>query len=80
MDDYQLKIYPNPTSKILNIEISNKIENITLYDLTGEAVLTINENNINSKYELDLTNFSKGIYLVQIKSNNEVFKQRIILQ
>ena len=78
--DYQLKIYPNPTSKILNIEMSNTIENITLYDLTGEVVLIINENNINSKYELDLTNFSKGIYLVQIKSNNEVFKQRIILQ
>ena len=78
--DYQLKIYPNPTSKILNIEMSNAIKNITLYDLTGEAVLIINENNINSKYELDLTNFSKGIYLVQIESNNEVFKQRIILQ
>ena len=57
----ELRIYPNPTSKDLNIEIKNKsIESITVFDLSGKQLQTFSESKI------DLSRFDSGIYLLTI--------------
>lgn len=70
-------IYPNPTSNLLNIAFGdiNSAKNIVLTDLQGKIILEENNINLNNA-QIDLSNFSKGIYLLQVKVNDtaKVFK------
>jgi choice-of-anchor B domain-containing protein len=70
-------IHPNPTSNTININSINfPISDIKIYDLSGKLVHSnefISELNIN----LDISNFSNGIYI--LKLNNQ-FTTKIIKQ
>jgi hypothetical protein len=62
-----LKVYPNPSYGIFNIQQDNKDElRITIYDLQGKLLqeLSSSENSI----EIDLSNLNNGLYLLKIKS------------
>lgn len=59
-----ISIYPNPANSILNIELTNA-EKVFITDLTGSIVL---ESGISSLHTLDVSTFSKGIYLVKTAS------------
>jgi len=63
-----VKIYPNPVSNNLFIESKNKIKAITIYDANGRLLqsVTLIGNNTNSK--MDLSNLSKGLYFINIKT------------
>ena len=59
-----LTIYPNPTSDFINIQSNNlKIENSTIYDLSGKRLLQSKDLKINVKY------FPSGVYLIVIKTD-----------
>lgn len=75
-DDMAMNIYPNPTSQILNIYIHNIKEFeeiiISIFDINGRK-LNIQKKNIrNSFFEegLDVSNFNRGVYFVEIKDYN----------
>jgi len=71
-------IYPNPTSSILNIHLSEKTlknANLTLYNMTGEIVLKQEVDKI--EMQLDLSNFTKGIYLLRIANDNYIGHRKI---
>ncbi|SDS01478.1 Por secretion system C-terminal sorting domain-containing protein [Polaribacter sp. KT25b] len=65
--------YPNPVKSILNIESStNQIESLKVSSILGQVIF--NNQNINTtKTTVDLSSYSKGIYLVTI-NNLEVIK------
>ncbi|MCW3162250.1 T9SS type A sorting domain-containing protein [Chryseobacterium oryctis] len=68
-----LKIYPNPTNGLVNIQTSDKIEKYEIYSLTGQKVAEGNNNTIN------LSDFPAGTYLVKIQFNNQkIVTQKII--
>ncbi|WP_213189985.1 T9SS type A sorting domain-containing protein [Cloacibacterium caeni] len=59
------KIFPNPTDEILFIEtIDKQIQKIELFDLQGRLLKTINENK--EKYQIDISNFLSGTYLIKL--------------
>jgi hypothetical protein len=60
-----IKIYPNPTNNIINIEGLNKNENITIqiFDVQGKLVIT---KTINEKGTIDLSELNKGVYVIKI--------------
>ena len=60
-----IKIYPNPTNNIINIEGLNKNENntIQIFDVQGKLVIT---KTINEKGTIDLSELNKGIYVIKI--------------
>lgn len=59
------KVFPNPTDNILFIEtFDRKIQKIELFDLQGRILKTINENK--EKYQIDISNFSSGTYLIKL--------------
>jgi hypothetical protein len=74
----QIAIYPNPTNDILNINYGTStidIKSIEIHDLLGKIVY---QNN--SKVEsIDLSNLNKGIYLINIltENNGKVTKKLI---
>ena len=78
-DDTDLEIYPNPISNgLLNIESASKIENAFILDLQGKKCSYYRIQN--DKVVIDLSNFEKGIYLLNIESQGKVFVKKILIQ
>lgn len=73
-----LNFYPNPLSNKLFIQAKEIIETIKISDLSGKLIhqLSLNKNAI----EVDCSNLSKGMYIIEIKSNNGVSIEKIIKQ
>ena len=75
IDLRNLKVFPNPTSNILNIELDSQINYIKMFDLSGRLVKEMNRINI------DISELRNGIYILQVKTkdgkvfNTKVYKQ-----
>jgi hypothetical protein len=54
---------------ILKVNSSQKINNITIFDLTGKTIIQYPVNGIDSRFT-SIFNFSKGAYLASIKLSN----------
>lgn len=81
-----IELYPNPTSGIFNIELSefssawiNEIE-LSISDMAGKEILRLNElESINSR--LDLSDYQSGVYLVKVYRKGEMLStKRLILE
>jgi len=72
-----LKIYPNPTKKLIHIKLSqfNKSE-ASLYDVSGRLVLKQKLESEISK--MDINKLESGMYLLQIETENKSITKRII--
>jgi len=76
-----INIYPNPTNGRLLVECSEGFNAISVCNTVGNAVYKFqNSNSYKKQMIVDLSPFSKGIYLVRIEVNNQLIIQRIILQ
>ncbi len=75
-DVNSIKIFPNPTDDVLNFTVEDEAE-VSIYDLSGkkinsDAVLT-KENN-----SLSIYSQPRGIYFVEINSNDQKTTQKIV--
>jgi hypothetical protein len=72
-------IYPNPTSGMVNIELSLILNNakIQLIDLQGKILFANTEFN-GQNLMLDLNSLTAGMYLLQIEQNNQISQFRLI--
>ena len=78
-DADMIKIYPNPTDGRLYIEVSNgNIDNIVVTDITGKVFVNKTENADQS--EIDLSSYPKGIYLVNIVTENDSYTKKVVLK
>lgn len=79
-NDKEILVYPNPASGRLNISISNYAEaySVTLFNNLGQQVYA--SDNIKGNAFLNLTNLSKGIYIIKIEGENFVKSSKISLQ
>jgi len=77
IENYDLSLFPNPTSGKFTIKSSQNIENIEIKDLTGRVIQKIESKNI-SENEIDLSDFVNGIYFVKTYSEGKVFVSKII--
>jgi hypothetical protein len=61
----KIKIYPNPTNNIINIERLNKNENnnIQIFDMQGKLVIT---KIFTEKVMIDLSELDNGVYVIKI--------------
>jgi len=59
-------IYPNPTENIIHINSNEKLQNITIIDMYGKQVKTLNEN----VQAINVSELSKGMYSLRILTNN----------
>ena len=80
-----LKIYPNPTRGLFNISfIAEKIDNfeITIIDAFGKLVSQEDKQDFIGEYikQVDLSDYPRGIYMLQIRTQNSFVSKRIVLQ
>ena len=70
------KIYPSPVGKMLNIENTQKILNVSIYNSIGLQV--VNQDVNSSKVKLDVSKLSEGFYVIVITNENkEVITRKI---
>jgi hypothetical protein len=71
-----ISVYPNPTSSDFTVEITKGLigEQFTITDYSGRILKTGNFDS--SKQKIDFSDFSNGVYFIQITSRN--IQQRII--
>lgn len=70
------RMYPNPTTNLLNISSDTTIDKATVFNLLGQQVKTVDVNN--SKTELNVCDLESGIYLVKITSGSKQISKKFI--
>ena len=71
--------YPNPTNGIFIIELGEVAKyNVTVNNVLGQSVLTTITNGMNTT--IDLSAFDKGIYTVELKDENEIYTEKLIVE
>lgn len=78
-----LKVYPNPTSSALNLDIDAAgvtISNYSLVNVQGQIVLSSDVNSTSINTSIDVSNISNGIYFVKINTEQGVYTHRVIIQ
>lgn len=74
--DYKINIFPNPTQDIINFEHNgSKLQSISIYNIYG--LLVMKTTDCNAK-KINIHSLKKGIYIIEIKIDNEVFRKKII--
>lgn len=78
-EDINFRIYPNPTSGIINFDTDDQICNplISIIDLTGKEVYK-GEINSGLQSKIDVSYLKKGFYLVRLQFDRNVISQKII--
>ncbi len=77
-----IKIYPNPVSSLLNIDLNEQIKNVNvrILDINGKLISNF-DNTLDSEIiTIDVNNFPKGVYLVIISNSTYLFKDVFIKQ
>lgn len=65
-----VKVFPNPTSSILNIEVKGQTQ-ITVVNVLGDVVLSETINDLN---KIDVSNLTSGVYFVQDSKSGKAIK------
>ena len=73
----KVDIYPNPVSEILMIDSDEDII-ISIIDMTGKILLQFRHNSSKTS-EIDISNFAKGIYTLNLKSENQKSNFKLII-
>ena len=72
------KIYPIPSTYKLNIELnSSSLATYQINDLNGNLII---ENTFNNTTKIDLSNFAKGSYLLNISTEKRKLTKKIVVQ
>ena len=79
-----LRVYPNPTSGILNIdlELAEK-ENVKVmvFNALGQQITQIIESDVvTGNYKINMSDLSKGIYQIKVVVNDETMSKKVLLK
>lgn len=73
-ENSSVKVFPNPTSGLLNIQTSEEEVVISIYDMLGKRVVYTNDK------EIDISNIAAGLYMLNIagKDGKEIYIGKIV--
>ena len=80
--DRIMKLYPNPSTGLITIEINNPAQmnlRVEISDMAGRHIYSGSFNSIHVKEHLDLSNFPAGFYMVSLTSGSMVKITKLIL-
>lgn len=74
----KIKVYPNPTSGIVNIAAHTTIQNVCLYTQTGQLVTSVNKNKTGG-VQIDTTNLTEGVYILCVQTPEGIYRQKLFV-
>ncbi|MFT6383239.1 MAG: hypothetical protein ACJAQR_000050 [Bacteroidia bacterium] len=78
-----LKVYPNPATSTLNLDIdaaTATISNYSLVNLQGQVVLSNDVNSTSINTSIDVSNVSNGVYFLKLDTDKGSYTHRVIVQ
>jgi len=77
-DELKVSLKPNPTKSVTNVELSESTTGVLIVSsISGEEIRRIEFFNSNS-IDVDVTNLQVGVYILQVRSNDEVITTRLL--
>jgi hypothetical protein len=74
-------IYPNPSTGIFTLQKATDAKaTVVVYDVLGNQCLSLNINEGEGIKQIDLTNFPKCIYHLQLMEGDKMYSQKIVVQ
>ncbi|MBK7037124.1 MAG: T9SS type A sorting domain-containing protein [Bacteroidetes bacterium] len=71
-------ISPNPTSNYFYLQTNNSVENISIFNITGNKLMEL-KNTISELNYFDVNELPAGQYLVEVISEGNVFTQKLMI-
>lgn len=71
-----IQLFPNPTQNVLNVSNITTSTRVELIELTGKTLLT---EMISSETQLDLGNYSAGVYILKLTVDGVTENRRVVL-
>ncbi|WP_397363601.1 choice-of-anchor Q domain-containing protein [Olleya sp. R77988] len=73
LNENDIKLYPNPTTTLLNIKMNSNLKRATIYSVFGTKVLETTFKSITT------TNLANGLYLIEIEAENgSIFTKKFL--
>jgi Secretion system C-terminal sorting domain len=72
----KVKLYPNPTSNVLNIESVGTIQNIAIFNVLGQEVMNKTANE--SLLSIDVSGLNAGVYVIKTVIDGTVSSTKFI--
>ena len=79
----EIKLFPNPASDRLVLNLSNSSVTkgqIEIFDILGKKVSSLNNVDFMTSTTIDISNLTKGEYLIKVNTYEEIISQKFIKQ
>lgn len=77
--DISISAYPNPTNSVVTLQLPQGLHfDWELYSSTGQLVQSFNH--ISNGYHIDLSSFSKGVYVLRVYNSTSFKTFKVVLQ
>lgn len=76
--NFDFKVYPNPTTDVLNVSAANNISKIELYNIVGQKVRTQVVDDTQSS--INVSDLQNGIYMMEVTIENAKKAYKIVKQ
>ena len=73
-ESFACRVYPNPTTDRVNLEIGEKDFVVEILSFLGQVILTGH-----NQKEFDISSLQAGTYIVRVTTNNEIEQRKIIV-
>jgi len=76
-----LNVFPNPSTGVFTVSLSNATDGtVDVLDLMGKKIQSLQMNANTNVYQIDLTDYAKGVYIINITRGGIKQSKKIILQ
>ncbi|HOB26532.1 MAG TPA: T9SS type A sorting domain-containing protein [Bacteroidales bacterium] len=78
-----INLYPNPATEYINIILENSDINsfmLNVYDILGNLIINEKINNYQNVYTLNIANYNRGTYILNIITDKDSFSLPFIIQ
>lgn len=76
---YEFNLFPNPSTDVVQINAQRPLSNssMSIYSITGKQIYL---EPFTGSIEIDVSSWARGVYLVQLVSENTIGQQRLIVE
>jgi hypothetical protein len=79
VDNKEVSIYPNPSNSVVNIEVTNNISQVVIYNYLGQVVIERNVTGAET-LQVNVRNYEAGAYLVKfVTKAGETFTKKVVV-
>jgi hypothetical protein len=79
--NYEINTFPNPVENILKVNIHKpfiKDFRLEIYNCLGVMKKSIIKSKLDTEFNLDLSTYPSGMYLIKLSNNEEVYQMKVI--